>query len=184
MDAVGSYGLNADEAATLEARARESFAAWEKKPVAAPEHRLAPAAAAFPKASPNLAALLTELDRQPAPADATQGKALLGHWLGSLKVGPATELRLAFEVTRDFTGALTGTMVSMDESPAKIPLASIAEKDGAAHFDVPMIGGSFDGKLNADSSEVAGEWKQSGQTFPLVLKPAASAPSAPGSKRP
>jgi hypothetical protein len=36
-----------------------------------------------------------------------------------------------------------------------------------------VINASYDGTANADGSEISGQWKQSGRSWPLVFKRAA-----------
>ena len=43
-------------------------------------------------------------------------------------------------------------------------------KELSLHFESESIGGIYDGKINKDNSEIAGEWKQSGVTAPLTFK--------------
>jgi len=111
------------------------------------------------------------------PARGIPGKSLAGHWQGSLKPTPVIELRLALEVTNTTTGSLGGIMVSIDQGNARIPLTMLTEKAGAVHLETKSVGGGFDGKLSNDGSEIAGEWKQGGQTTPLVFKRLAKAAS-------
>lgn len=90
-----------------------------------------------------------------------------GHWLGTLNVG--VPMRLAFSVA-ETDGKLSGTMASVDQSEAKIPLSTATVKEGAARLEIAAIGGVFEGKLSKDGSEIAGTWSQGGGKFPLILK--------------
>jgi hypothetical protein len=126
-----------------------------------------------------------KLDRKPKPAAAAgetpakgvPGKGLVGHWQGSLKPTPVIELRLTLDVTNAAGGALSGVLVSVDQGKARIPITALTEKDGAVLFEAESIGGTFDGKLSADGSEIAGEWRQGGGKLPLIFKRLAKAPS-------
>ncbi len=109
---------------------------------------------------------------EPAPG----GMPLVGIWQGALKVGPV-ELRLVLEVAAPFPGQLTGTLVSLDQGGARMPTSAVTEKDGAVHVGVASIDGIFDGKLNADNTELAGAWTQAGQPVPLVFKRVEKAPT-------
>lgn len=124
-----------------------------------------------------------KLERKPKPAAAAgetpakgiPGKGLVGHWQGSIKPTPVIELRLALDITNSAGGVPGGVIVSLDQGNARIPITTLTEKAGAVHLEVKSVGGSFDGKLNDDGSEIAGDWKQSGQTTPLVFKRLAKA---------
>jgi hypothetical protein len=125
------------------------------------------------------------LERKPKPAAAAgetpakgiPGKGLVGHWQGSIKPSAVIELRLALEITNTAAGSPSGIMVSMDQGNARIPITALTEKAGVVHLEAKSVGGVFDGKLNSDGSEIAGDWKQGGQTTPLVFKRLAKAAS-------
>lgn len=126
-----------------------------------------------------------KLERKPKPAPAAgetpargvPGKGLAGHWQASLKPTPLIELRLALEITNSAAGAPGGVIVSLDQGNARIPITTLTENAGAVHFEARSVGGVFDGRLSADGSEMAGDWKQGGQTNPLVFKRLAKAAS-------
>jgi hypothetical protein len=116
----------------------------------------------------------TKLDE--TPANGVPGKGLAANWRGSIKPMAGMELRLALELTADPAGKLDGVLISLDQGSPRIPVSNISEKEGAVHFETASVNGSFDGKMSADGSEIAGDWTQMGRTTPLVLKrlPAAS----------
>lgn len=111
------------------------------------------------------------------PSKGVPGKGLAGHWQGSLKATPVVELRLVLEITNSAGGALSGVMISVDQGNTRIPITSLTEKGGTVELETKSVGGAFDGRLGADGSEVAGSWRQGGQSFPLVFKRLAKAPS-------
>jgi hypothetical protein len=89
------------------------------------------------------------------------------------------ELRLALEFKDEGAGKIGGTMISLDQGNARIPIDAASEKDGAVTFETSKVGGAFAGKLNADGSEIAGDWTQGGRAMPLVLKRVATAVTVP-----
>jgi pimeloyl-ACP methyl ester carboxylesterase len=90
-----------------------------------------------------------------------------GVWLGTLKAGDQ-ELRLGFTVTvKD--GKLIATLNSIDQGADGIPIEEVTTQDGTVRFALPAISASFEGKINKEGTEIAGEWKQ-GQAYPLTLK--------------
>lgn len=102
-------------------------------------------------------------------SDHRAGEGAQGAWQGTLQAGPMS-LRLRFRIAANPDGAWRAEMDSVDQG-VKAMAAS------AASFDAPtvklnfnQIGGSFQGDLNADNSQLAGTWTQSGQTFPLKLE--------------
>ena len=119
-----------------------------------------------------------KLERKPQPAatgleipsHGLPGQGLAGHWLGSLKISPIVELRLALDLKNSASGKLAGAMTSVDQGAATIPITALREEAGAVHLETQSVGGVFDGKISADGSEIAGEWKQNGNTLPLIFK--------------
>ncbi|HRZ55086.1 MAG TPA: alpha/beta fold hydrolase [Candidatus Paceibacterota bacterium] len=102
------------------------------------------------------------------PSSTPPGTGLVGHWQGSLKPAPMLELRLALELTKGPAGDLAGVMVSLDQGGVRIPLTHVSEHDGAVRIEAKSIGGEFEGTLNSDRSELAGQWRQAGQSVPLT----------------
>jgi len=132
-----------------------------------------------------------QLERKAPPATATEppvvgipGQGLEGHWQGALKPSPVIELRLALEVTDASAEKPVGVLISLDQGNARIPITALTEHDGVVHLEAKSIGGFFDGKLNGDGSEIAGEWKQGGGPIPLVFKRLAKAMSLTPPNRP
>jgi hypothetical protein len=109
-------------------------------------------------------------DEHAVPANGESGKGLAGKWRGSIKPVPGIELRLQAELQSDGAGNLTGELISLDQGAGRMPIETLTEKDGAVQFDLPRIRGGFTGKLNAEGSELAGEWSQGGRSTPLVFK--------------
>ncbi len=123
------------------------------------------------------------LARKPKPADKNQtparglpGRGLAGVWQGSLLVRGVMELRLVLHLEAAGDGSLTGTMDSIDQGARDIPVSAMVENQRAVRIEVQKVRGEFDGHMSDDGSEMAGEWKQMGQTTPLVLRRLAQAP--------
>jgi uncharacterized protein len=98
---------------------------------------------------------------------------IVGDWNGALSAG-GTSLRLVVHFSQDKDGKLSGTMDSLDQAGANgIVITTLTFTPPDVHFDILSISGTFDGKLSKDNSEIAGDWKQAGQSLPLTLKRAA-----------
>lgn len=89
-----------------------------------------------------------------------------GNWEGTLDVGGQT-LRLTLELTNKDGGA-TGTLVSVDQGNATIPLSVITQKETHLSFTVPGVGGSYAGDLK--DGQIVGTWTQGPASLPLTLK--------------
>jgi fermentation-respiration switch protein FrsA (DUF1100 family) len=96
-------------------------------------------------------------------------KALIGAWEGKLDAGGAT-LRIVVRVQSLPGGSFLLNLQSPDQSLVPIPISSMTHTDGAVQFECTSIRGSFKGKLDAMSTELNGEWKQGGNTNPLILR--------------
>lgn len=92
-----------------------------------------------------------------------------GAWQGILKVS-GTELRMVFKLSQGPEGILTATMDSPDQGVKDIPVDEVIFENGNLRLEIKSAMGVFEGKLQDDNLSIEGEWKQSGQSFPLVLK--------------
>ena len=111
-----------------------------------------------------------------APSAAQEAK---GDWEGVLQVNPTMKLRLAIHIVAGADGKLTGTMDSIDQGAFGIPLAAVAQTDGALAFDVPAVAGRYEAKWAAGAKGWAGTWHQSGMSWPLAFSPHAPTPPPP-----
>jgi len=108
--------------------------------------------------------VFTRNGAKPAPAKAT-GAA--GIWQGVLE-GP--KLRLQLHVYAGDAGQFSGKLDSLDQGANGLACANITLKGSDFHFEVPSVGGSYDGKLNAAADGIDGTWSQKGNTFRLNFK--------------
>ncbi len=112
-----------------------------------------------------------------SPVAATnERQSIVGSWEGSL--GFITKMRLVFHIRAGDNGTLSATFDSPDQGAMGLKIDEVAVDDGVLRMEAKAIGGVFSGKLDNDNREITGAWKQSGQTLPLVLKPA-SPPKRP-----
>jgi hypothetical protein len=100
------------------------------------------------------------------PKNAPLGKGFEGVWEGALEVNGAT-LRLSLKLSNQDGGA-TGTLISIDQGGAEIPLNSIVQTDAHLTFTVPGVGGAYEGDLK--DGQITGTWTQGPGSLPLNLK--------------
>ncbi|PYP88060.1 MAG: alpha/beta hydrolase [Blastocatellia bacterium AA13] len=93
-------------------------------------------------------------------------------WEGSLDVG-ATKLKLVLHISKA-DGNFEGTLDSPDQKVNGLMLDNIVWKEGTLSFEIPLIGGLYEGKTNSDSSEISGKWKQQTLNLPLIFKRSAT----------
>ncbi|HEX5080540.1 MAG TPA: alpha/beta fold hydrolase, partial [Blastocatellia bacterium] len=91
-----------------------------------------------------------------------------GAWEGTLDVGSA-KLRFVLKIS-NAGGSLTAKADSPDQGAKDMPVDAISLNDGAVRFEMKQLRVSYEGKLNKEASEIAGEFKQGGISVPLTLK--------------
>jgi len=91
-----------------------------------------------------------------------------GAWMGTLDSG-AVKLRVVFHITNTEDG-LTATMDSPDQGMNGMPTTSVTRNGAALKIEAKQIGGSYEGTINKDLSQIDGTWSQGAGSLPLVLK--------------
>jgi hypothetical protein len=102
------------------------------------------------------------------PKSAAIGKELEGTWNGALDVN-GMQMRLIVKMANQPDGTSAGTVASPDGSGVEIPIA-ITHKASNVTLEVPSVGASFAGTLNAPGTEIVGTWTQQQMSMPLTLK--------------
>jgi hypothetical protein len=97
-------------------------------------------------------------------------KELEGAWEGTLDTGGA-KLRLVLKLANGPDGA-TGTLTSVDQGGAVIPIATITQEGSSLQLELPSIGGSYAGEIGKDG--ITGKWKQGMGELPLTFTRAAA----------
>jgi len=104
-----------------------------------------------------------------AQKQATSASGIEGIWEGKLKV-LETEVRIVFNISKNPDGALSATMDSPDQGVTGFPVEEVIFKDNTLHLELKSAGGVYEGKISKDFLVIEGEWRQSGQAFPLTVK--------------
>src|SRR5215207_2164147 len=92
------------------------------------------------------AALAMTLLPLASPLSAQDAPRVAGSWEGALSVS-GLSLRLAFEIRRDSAGGLGGTLISIDQGGARIPVTA-TERGDSVRFEAATIGAVYQGRLN------------------------------------
>ncbi len=95
---------------------------------------------------------------------------LVGTWQGALALPNGKELRLVFKIPKVDAPPQKGTAYSIDQGGVAIPISPITIQGKDVKMMIPMIGGSYEGKLEADNQTITGNWKQGPQPMALVIK--------------
>ena len=91
-----------------------------------------------------------------------------GSWEGAIETG-AVKLRIGVVITVQPDGTLSAAMDSPDQGAYGLALSNVSLADGVVKFALLRANGTFEGRLNAAGTEIAGTWTQ-GMPLPLVLK--------------
>jgi hypothetical protein len=101
----------------------------------------------------------------PPPAKSTAiTKEMEGTWAGILDVGGNT-LRLTLKLASAADGTATGTLVSVDQGNAEIPVTTITQTGTHIEFSVATVSGSYKGDLK--DGRLVGTWTQGPGSLPL-----------------
>ena len=90
-------------------------------------------------------------------ADSANG--IEGVWAGVL----GGQLHLVVTITKSGSGELGGTMNSVDQD-AVLALSNVTFHGDALRFEVPRVGGVYEGKLKKNGRDISGSWTQSGRS--------------------
>lgn len=105
---------------------------------------------------------------------------IAGTWAGVL----GGQLHLIVTITQASDGALGGTLNSVDQHSV-LALSKVTVKGSAVGFEVPRVGGVYEGKLSKDGSKISGTWTQTGvPAQPLDFERSSKASAAPSTASP
>src|ERR1700679_3608444 len=107
--------------------------------------------------------LLVGVAQAQTPAPVT---GLEGTWAGVL----GGQLHLIVTIKKSGDGGFEGTLNSVDQH-ATLAMSSITLTGDSVRFEVPHVGGVYEGRLNKSEDVIAGSWIQTGTLAqPLDLK--------------
>jgi uncharacterized protein len=92
-----------------------------------------------------------------------------GLWQSALETH-GMRLRYQLHVSHDSDGELIAALDSLDQNIIGLPAVHVSQKETAFHFEIPSMGGSYEGSLNAAKNAISGTWSQSGETATIDFK--------------
>jgi hypothetical protein len=95
----------------------------------------------------------------------------VGRWEGTVKFD--VPLRIVLTISNGKDGAEAG-VVSLDQGNARIRVNAVTQTGTKLSLDVKAVGGSYEGEINKENTEINGTWTQMGLTTSLLLKKAAA----------
>jgi hypothetical protein len=93
---------------------------------------------------------------------------ITGDWNGTLNTGEGS-LRLVLHLARNTDGTLKATLDSIDQGVNGIPVTSATLSNSQLTLKVDAVHGTYDGKVNRETSEIEGTWNQ-GAPLPLTFR--------------
>ncbi len=104
----------------------------------------------------------------PPPPSTTLPKEFEGRWEGPIDAG-GTKLRIAIKLSTGADGKAAASLISVDQGGQEFAATTVAVDGKKLNIEVRSISGSYAGTLG-DNGEIAGDWTQGPQHFPLTLK--------------
>jgi uncharacterized protein (TIGR03435 family) len=100
-------------------------------------------------------------------AGVVRAQTIAGSWQGTLQAG--RPLRVVINITNGDAGSLGAVMYSIDQGGQPLAVSGVSLQGTTFKFSIPGIGATYEGKLSADGSAIAGTFTQGGTPLPLNL---------------
>ncbi|MEO8426891.1 MAG: hypothetical protein ABI651_07250, partial [Verrucomicrobiota bacterium] len=91
-----------------------------------------------------------------------------GYWQGKLEIDPVS-LRLLLKIGKAPDGSYAGTLDSPDQGSKDLPMTSITFTSPSVRLEWKAIGGSFQGDLNQEGTQMSGNFSQLGRNNPMTF---------------
>jgi hypothetical protein len=104
------------------------------------------------------------------PASPAVSKELEGDWEGSLQAPNGMSFPLVFHFKNQPDKTVAATMDSPMVNAVALPLNSVKQTGQKVEFGMKIAGGNFQGSLNKEGTEVAGQLIQGENSMPLTLR--------------
>lgn len=88
----------------------------------------------------------------------TPAEGIAGSWFGAIE-GEQSKLRLALTITKSDKGEYSGHIESIEQESV-LPIDAIAPQGKTIRFTVNSVGGTYEGALNENGTEINGSWAQ------------------------
>ena len=93
-----------------------------------------------------------------------------GYWQGGLLQGGVIALKINLNIASAPCGQVLVTMDSPDQGSSGLPVTGFEMRGDQLLFDMVYVGGSFEGTISSDGTELKGTWTQGGSANPMELK--------------
>jgi len=109
-----------------------------------------------------------------APASPAVDKKFEGDWDGGIDT-PQGSLHVIIHLQNQPDKTVKATLDSPDQDAIGLGMSDVVQKESSIEMKLKVANASYKGTLNAEGTELTGEWTQSGETLPLKLKKVAPA---------
>ncbi len=100
----------------------------------------------------------------------SQPKDLTGIWTGKLELPNTLKLNLVFNIAKDSAGNYISTLDSPDQGAKGITTGNTIVNGDSITIQIPVIKGSYIGKIYYDEMKIDGKWNQGGMSLDLLVK--------------
>jgi len=100
---------------------------------------------------------------RPVAAQTVTAVSVAGEWKGALM----GQLPLVLHLDVDAKGAPTASMDSPSQGANGLAGTNVKLDGATLSFDIPSVGGSYVGTVNAGGKTISGTWSQQGRSLPL-----------------
>ncbi|MHC4645931.1 MAG: alpha/beta hydrolase family protein [Planctomycetota bacterium] len=104
-----------------------------------------------------------------------KNEAVEGLWVGTLK-SFGVEVEIVFKISKKAENTLAATMDIPFQRAEDVPVDGVTFENGNLRLKMKSMRATFEGAIEKDFLTVEGQWKQAGQSVPLVLKRVNEAP--------
>ena len=97
------------------------------------------------------------------------GKNMVGYWEGNLKIPTGEEIKIEFEIFINADGNYRAFLQVPEQDDNAILVDNLTFEKKIMRFSIMENEGVYEGTITG-RNRIEGEWKQSGQAFPLVFE--------------
>ena len=103
------------------------------------------------------------------PASPAVSKELEGDWEGALQT-PGRAVRMIFHFSNQADRTVAATIDTPDSGAMGLPLNDVKQMGQKVEFGIKIAHGTFQGTLNPEGTELAGQFTHEGGSMPLTLR--------------
>ncbi len=95
---------------------------------------------------------------------------LQGKWEGVLKPADNLSLRVVLRISKTTDGRYIGRLISPDQDSNEFSIDKLTLTNRVLRLEIKTIDSVYEGRINEAGTEISGNWKQAGQSWPLIFR--------------